>query len=427
MESEKVGIKTIYFGALAGWILDSFNIGAMFLLIPILASQFFSINSTFAIVGAWSIATTTFVFRPIGGIYFGALGDKIGRKKSMIVTLVGLGLSVFLTGFLPTYSKIGIFAPLLLVVFRIITGFFAGGEYGSSAVIIQESVDKQKKGIWGAALQAGFPIGYTFAAIIFLLLHYFLGKDFLEYGWRWMFWIGSIAALLGLIVRYRMPESALWEETSRNKKLRKPLKEIFTRKKELNGLLTGILAMTGIAWIYGLTLGFYPTILSFHKFILFPKFLYVVIVAILSSLVGYILSGYISDKIGRKKIIIIYSITAIVFSVGLTYLITHILNFYEIVLLSSVLAFITTGIFGVMPSFLAEKFSTIVRNTGVGASFNGGFILGQWSVALLLLIIKISSPSFFILWGIFIMIGELMILSSALLSKETKGIDLYNL
>jgi len=345
----------------------------------------------------------------------------------MIVTLVGLGMSVFFTGFLPNYSKIGIFAPLLLIVFRIITGFFAGGEYGSSAVIIQESVDKQKKGIWGAVLQAGFPIGYTFAAVIFLLLHYLLGKNFLEYGWRWMFWVGSVTALLGLIVRYKMPESALWEKTSQNKKIHKPLKEIFMRKRELSGLLTGILVMTGIAWVYGLTLGFYPTILSFHKFVLFPKFLYVVIIAILSSLVGYILSGYISDKIGRKNTIIIYSITAIVFSVGLTYLITHTLNFYEIVLFSSILAFITTGIFGVVPSFLSEKFSTIVRNTGVGASFNGGFILGQWSLALLLLIIKISSPSFFILWGVFIIIGELMILSSALFSKETNNTDLYDL
>ncbi|WP_237265200.1 MFS transporter [Thermoplasma sp. Kam2015] len=288
--------------------MDAFNLSMKFLLVPVLADLFFPAHYGLAIVGTWSIYTTTFVFRPVGGFIFGRLGDKIGRKNTMFITLLGLGLITFATGFLPVYASIGVVAPILLFLFRAITGIFAGGEYGNGSSIIMESVNAGRRGIWGAAVQSGYPIGYTLAASIFLYLHYiFPGSAFSVIGWRWMFWIGLIPAVIGLIIRIRMPESALWEETIRKKR---EGKRTSISPMAAYNIILGALAMTGIAWVYGLTLGFFPTILSVHAFIKFPHFLYVVITAILVSLIGYMISGYISDMIGRRLTMMILRLSA---------------------------------------------------------------------------------------------------------------------
>ncbi len=411
--------------------MDAFDLSMMFLLVPVLAGIFFPAKyGVLAIIGVWSIYTTTFIFRPVGGAIFGRVGDRIGRKNAMVITLLGLGLIIFFTGFLPTFAAIGIAAPILLFLFRIITGVFAGGEYGNSASILEESVKSKKRGLWGSAIQSGYPIGYTLAAVIFLGLHYaFPGTSFAITGWRWMFWIGIIPVIIGLIIRVRMPESVLWQDISKRKKIEKsPLTKLFANASTRNGVFTGILAMTGIAWVYGLTLGFFPTVLSLNSFMGFPAYIYVVIVAILSSLIGYFLSGGISDRIGRKNMMVIFSVAAIIFSIPLTYAImNHSLGLGGAVLFASVIAFLTTGIYGVMPAFLSEKFPTSLRSSGVGLGFNGGFIIGNWSTVFLLLIVGLTATTFFAWWGYFVIIGELFILAAALLSKETKGVELDNI
>ncbi len=418
---------SVYPGAMAGWVMDSFDLSMMFLLVPVLADLFFPKNFGLAIVGTWSIYTTTFIFRPVGGAIFGRVGDRIGRRNAMLITLLGLGLIIFATGFLPTYAEIGIAAPLALFAFRIITGIFAGGEYGNSSAIMLESAPTRKHGMWSAAIQSGYPVGYTLAALLFLGLHYaFPGATFNIVGWRWMFWIGIIPVILGLVIRLLMPESSMWRDIHEKRKLaRAPITALFRNRASRMGVLTGMLAMTGIAWVYGLTLGFFPTLLSANGFMAFPNFLYVVIVAILMSLIGYFTSGAVSDKLGRRTMMILFSIFAILFAVPLTYLLyTHTLGFLGTMLFASALAFLTTGVYGVMPAFLAEKFPTRIRSSGVGIGFNGGFIFGNWSTVVLLLIVGMAAPSFFAFWGYFVIIGELCILTAALLSKETKGVDL---
>ncbi len=420
-------LRSIYPGALAGWIMDSFDLSMMFLLVPALAEAFFPSNYGLAIVGTWSIYTTTFVFRPVGGLIFGRLGDRIGRKTAMVITLLGLGLIIFATGFLPTYAAVGIAAPIMLFTFRIITGIFGGGEYGNSASIIMESVKNSKRGKWSALIQSGYPIGYTLAATLFLGLNFYFGHtSFISLGWRWMFYIGIIPVVIGLIVRLRMPESALWSELHKKAKVsRAPIRTIFSNRQLLVGVLTGMLAMTGIAWVYGLTLGFFPTILSLNSFMAFPTFVYIVIAAILTSLVGYIASGSISDRLGRRNMMVIFSVLAIAVSLPFTYmLLNHTGGAVGVGVFASILAFLTTGIYGVIPAFLSEKFPTNVRSTGVGFGFNGGFIIGNWSTVILLLIVTTTAASFTGWWAYFIIIGELFILIAALFSKETKGVDL---
>jgi len=163
----------------------------------------------------------------------------------------------------------------------------------------------------------------------------------------------------------------------------------------------------------------------YHGFLQFPYFLYVVIVAILVSLAGYLISGALSDLIGRRNTMIGFSIAALVAAVPIAYLIMgRAYGFYGVLVTASVLAFLTTGIYGVIPAYLSEKFSTDVRSTGVGFSFNGGFIIGNWSTAILLLLTSMTGAAFYAYWGAFIVVGELFILASALMSPETSGAEL---
>lgn len=368
-----------------------------------------------------------FGFSASRGIIFGIIGDKLGRKKAILTAVVGLGISVFLTGFLPTYKEAGIWAPILLTIFRISTGIFAGGEYSNSAVIIIESVPQNKRGRWGGAIQSGYAIGFVLAAIVFLILHYAIPKEsFMAYGWRWMFWITIVLTLIAVfVVKYRMIESVMWEKINKSGKTSKAsLKELFKSKESTQGVITGMIFMVGMSWVYGLVPGFYPTVLSFSKYIVFPGTLYVVIIATFAVLAGYIISGFISDIIGRRKTIIFFSLVAIILSILLTHIIMSKSGFAITSIIAGILAFFTAGLYGVTPSFLSEKFSTEIRSTAVGTSFNSGFILGNWGTAILLAISKMSSGNFYITWGAFIIVGEALVLISALLSKETKNITL---
>lgn len=427
---------SVFRGAFAGWFLDSFDLSMMFLLVPTIAAIFFpSGNLTFALIGAFSIYFISLVFRPLGGVIFGHVGDKYGRKTSMVITLIGLGIVIFLTGLLPTYAEAGILAPMVLILLRMITGIFAGGEYGNSSAIMMESTPRKSRGRVGSLLQGGYPMGYTTAAIAFLALRFSYGASgFATEGWRFMFFIGVVPVIIGLAIRLRMPESQLWSDAKKKKHIKKsPIRIVFSRKY-IGAFLSGALAMTGIAWLYSLTLGYYPTILPIFTSIAFPTTIYIVIAAILASFAGYFTSGYVSDIIGRKKTIYVFSILGIIFAFPSVYvLFNSSYGAVPIAIMASILAFVTTGIYGVIPAFLSEKFPTEVRDTGVGSSFNSGFIIGSWS-SVIALAIAGSSDAFLssvpktgtllLVTAALIIVGEVLLFASAYLSKETYKEDL---
>jgi MFS family permease len=426
-EQKKINPWKVFPGAFVGWMVDGFDLSMMFLLIPILAPQFFPKNSTIAIIGIWSIYTITLVFRPLGGVLFGILGDKIGRRKAIFAAVIGLGISVFLTGFLPNYRSIGVLAPILLTFLRALTGIFAGGEYSNSAVIIVESAEKNKRGRWGGAIQSAYAVGFLVAAILFLFLHYAIPKeDFANYGWRWMFWSTIVLTVIAvLVIKYRMIESVKWEKAKKEGIIKKmPLTEILKNSETLKGVLVGILFMVGMSWVYGLTLGFFPTVLAIEKHFIFPQTLYVVIIALTAAVIGYLFSGFISDFIGRKKTVIVFSLIAIIVSFFSTQIISETTSFISCAIFASILGFFSAGLYGVTPTYLSERFSTDIRSTAVGISFNFGFIFGNWGTAILLAFTKISSYKFPNMWAFFIIFGEVLFIISALLSKETKNIEL---
>ena len=196
--------KTVVFGSWLGWSLDGYDLVLMLLVIPLISKLFFPLaDPTFALLATFAAYIVTLIMRPFGGAFFGNFGDKHGRKKTMMITIIGFSAATFATGLLPTWQMVGIFAPILLVSLRFTQGFFAGGEWGSGAVITMETVPKHRRGLLSGFLQSGFNFGFVLAAIVFYFaINAFPGEEFAEIGWRAMFFTGIIPGLVALFVRF---------------------------------------------------------------------------------------------------------------------------------------------------------------------------------------------------------------------------------
>jgi len=228
------GQRTIVTGSFLGWSLDGYDIVLMLLVISSVSPIFFpSEDPIISLLGTYASYSVTLIMRPLGAAIFGIYGDKFGRKKSMIITILGFSIATFVTGLLPTYAMVGVLAPILLILTRMIQGIFAGGEWGSGAVITMESVPKQKRGLLSGFLQSGFSFGFVLASIGFQIITVtFVGEAFMELGWRVLFFTGVIPGFIALFIRFRMDESALWLEKQQTRKLEKtPLRKIVFGKR----------------------------------------------------------------------------------------------------------------------------------------------------------------------------------------------------
>jgi MFS transporter, MHS family, proline/betaine transporter len=204
--------KAIVFGSWFGWSLDGYDLVLMLFVISSVNQLFFPSNDpTLSLLATFAIYTVALVMRPVGGAIFGNFGDKHGRKKAMIITILGFSTVTFLTGLLPTWSTAGILAPILLVILRFAQGLFAGGEWASGSVITMETAPKRMRGLLSGFVQSGYSFGFVIASLAYgLALAVFPGQSFIEVGWRIMFFTGIIPGLLALFIRLKMDESQIW-------------------------------------------------------------------------------------------------------------------------------------------------------------------------------------------------------------------------
>ena len=421
------GQKAIVAGSFLGWSLDGYDIVLMLLVIPSVSQLFFpSEDPIFSLLATFASYTITLIMRPLGAAIFGIYGDKFGRKKSMIITILGFSIATFVTGLLPTYAMVGVFAPVLLVLTRLIQGIFAGGEWGSGAVITMESVPKQKRGFLSGFLQSGFSFGFLLAAIAFQIMTVvFVGEAFVEFGWRILFFTGIIPGFIALFVRFRMDESALWLEKQQGHKLEKtPLRKIVFGKQHRKAFFLCVFVMTGLVYMYHGSVGFLPTFLQQFGHVERADVAPIMIFATLSSWLGMIFTGWLSQRMGRKKSMIFFAIASIVVVIPIAYgILGGVLSFT--ILFVVIYAFIVSTASGPVPAFFSERFPTEVRNSAVGFAYNGGLIVGSWSPLIAVSLISLVQTEFIpVALGANIIIGSIILLVGTLLNPETKDRDL---
>ena len=426
MSGLTIGQKKIVVGSFLGWSLDGYDIVLMLLVVPSISQLFFpSENPIFSILATFATYTVTLIMRPLGGALFGIYGDKFGRKKSMVITIMGFSLATFSIGLLPTFVTVGVLAPILLIMVRLVQGIFAGGEWGSGAVITMETVPKQKRGLYSGFLQSGFSFGFLLAAIMFQIVTInFVGDSFDEWGWRVLFFTGIVPGFVALFVRLKMDESSLWTAAKETKFIeRSPLKKMLSDKKHRNAFFLCAFMMTGLVYMYHGSISILPTYL--HQFGNFERvdIASIMIYATIFSWIGMIFTGWLSQKIGRKRSILYFTIAGIVIAIPTAFGILT--GNFSTILFVIPYAFVISTASGPIPAFFSEKFPTELRNSAAGFCYNAGLIFGSWSPLIALSLMQLMPQGLVPLaLGLNVIIGAIIVIIPTILSRETKENDL---
>src|ERR1700691_242285 len=289
-------------GTMIEWY-DFYIFGSLTL---ILALKFYPQgNDTFAYLAYLATFAVGFLVRPFGALFFGRIGDLVGRKYAFLVTLSIMGFSTFAIGLLPTFKTAGWFAPIVLLLIRVLQGLALGGEYGGAAVYVGEHVPDNKRGFYTSFIQITASLGFFLSLVAILITQNSMSKeDFSAYGWRIPFLVSIILVIISLYIRLKMKESPIYAELkATGMTSAQPLKDAFGQWANLKLVLISLFGATagqGVVWYTGqfYALFYMQTVLKVNV----KTANIVVAIALLIGMPFFTVVGALSDRIGRKKL-----------------------------------------------------------------------------------------------------------------------------
>jgi len=322
-------------------------------------------NSVMGAMAAFATVGVVFVARPLGSVIFGHFGDRLGRKKTLVVTLLLMGVSTVLVGVLPTTQQVGILAPILLVALRVIQGLAAGGEYAGASLLIAENAPTHTRGRWSCLPNLGGALSHSLAGVTMLAVTFSMSQEsFREWGWRIPFLSSAILLAIGLYIRIRMDETPVFKkQVQQHGVLKVPLLEAL--KSQPRTLLMGS-AMVLPAF----TLLYLSATYVTHYGVNELKLGYTQVLG-----VTILLASRLSDRVGRRPVIMASNILAAIWVLALFPILYagSLTNFFASVIISQVITGLT---FGPIGAFMSELFQTRYRYTAVGLCYNLAGIVG---------------------------------------------------
>ena len=383
--------RKVAVAACFGTFLEWYDFLTFATLAVVFAPLFFpSSDPNAALLASLATFGVGMVVRPIGAAVFGSMGDRIGRKPVFMITIALMGFATFSVGFLPSYAQIGIWAPILLVTLRLMQGLSAGGEIGGSAVYLTEHAGNEYRGFKTSFLQLMGPLGILFSTLQIALLRYYLtNEEFLAWGWRVPFWISIILLIIAFKARMALEETPVFLELNKNsEKVKKPLRSNFkdahTRKRMF--LLFFCVSAGGAVLFFSVQV--YTAIFLKTSVKLAPQLVdQLSIYATLVLLPLTLFAGWLSDKIGRKPVVVSGLILGAVFihpAYQLLQQFGQANNLGMIVLILTMLSLSLALVVGPQTALLAELFPAKTRNSA--ATFPHNLAAG-WIGGLLPLIV----------------------------------------
>ncbi|MBP2477158.1 MFS family permease [Crossiella equi] len=314
-----------------------------------------------------------FVARPLGGVVFGHFGDRVGRKKLLAVSLVLMGVSSFLIGVLPGYAQIGVAAPLLLTLLRLVQGFALGGEFGGAVLLVAEHGPARRRGFWTATPQTGGPLGNLLATAALAVTAYSMsGADYTAWGWRIPFLASVVLVLVGLWVRLRVAESPLFTQAAKAEKpVRAPvLAAVRTHPRQLFSVFAARIGENAAFYVFTIFLLVYAKHIGLSTGAATVAVTAGSVVQVLAMLAG----GALSDRFGRRPV----AVVAAVLAAGWTAVFFPLVATREqgSVLLAVGVGLLLHGLLtGAQAAFYAELFDTTVRYSGVSVGYQAATML----------------------------------------------------
>lgn len=409
-----------------GNAMEWFDFGVYGFVAYALGQVFFpDANPSVQMIAALATFSVPFLIRPLGGMFFGTLGDKYGRQKILSITIIIMSVSTFCIGLIPSYASIGIWAPILLLLAKMAQGFSVGGEYTGASIFVAEYSPDRRRGFMGSWLDFGSIAGFVTGAGIVVLISAIVGEaNFLEWGWRLPFFLALPLGIIGLYLRNALEETPAFQqhvdklEQGDREGLRDgpkvSFKEIATR--HWKSLLTciGLVISTNVT--YYMLLTYMPSYLSHNLHYSEDHGVLIIIAVMIGMLFVQPIMGLLSDRFGRRPFVIIGSIALLVLAVPCFMLINSQVTgliFAGLLLLAVVLNAFT----GVMASTLPAMFPTHIRYSALASAFNISVLIAGLTPTIAAWLVESSGDLY--MPGYYLMVVALVGLATGIFMKET--------
>lgn len=410
--------RKVIVASFIGNFVEWFDYGAYSYLAVVIAAVFFpSDDLTQGLIWTFALFAVSFLVRPIGGFIWGHIGDRVGRRNALAWSILIMTASTVCIGLLPGALQIGVWAPALLLLFRVLQGFSASGEYAGASAYLVEYAPEGKRGIYAAVVPGSTAAGLLFGSLMATLLTATLSDAQMEsWGWRLPFLLAAPLGLIGVYIRRKLEDSPVFREMSKEDDVIKaPVWALFRDHWRTLIRATAAVLLNAVGFYVILT--YMPTYLS-QTVGIDPTIANITTTVSLVTYIGFIfLTGHLSDRFGRRTILMSASIFFILLTVP-AFMLLGTESIIAILFVQILLGAMLTLNDGSLASFLAENFPTRVRYSGFAVSFNvGNAIFGGTAPAIATLLIATTGNA--IAPGWYLMIAAVIALIAVWLSPET--------
>lgn len=416
------------FGAWIGFFVDMFDIYLPIIALAPAAAYFQAsdVSPVTAVIISGMIFAATLIGRPVGAVVFGHFGDRIGRRRTAIIAVTGFGITTLVIAALPGYQSLGLTAVVLLILLRFVDGIFLGGEYTSATPLALEYSPKHKRGLFGAFIMTGYPLAYCAIALLtFGLLEILpaegLDSPYVQWGWRIPFVFGSVLAFVFVFwYAKHVKESSAWENAAKTKA---PLLELF-RGHNLRAFLQVFTLMTGIWLGHNMVSAVLPGLLSQTVGLGNTQVAVVLFISYAVLALGYIGAGLLGQRFGRRSYLIwsgsiTVTLGTLVYALIVGRAVTGIAG---VVLLTILLNIMILSSWGVVTTYINERFHVGIRASGYGVGYSVAVIIPSFYAFYQAGLTPLMPIQYTPL--VLLVIAGLLVAAGAALGPETRDADL---